>query len=471
MSRHLGVLISSWRAESRRRKENRRKRVEREFLPAALEIMDTPPRPLGRIILWTIILATALALTWATLAKVDIVAVAEGRVIPRGKLQSIEAAENGVVRAILVTEGERVEAGQPLIELDPTFADADAEAARSELATARLQKRRAEALLAYAEGEPWQFTPSGEIAAGVAAAEDALVRARIQEYEARVASLDQRLSGARYAERQAEAELDRLNATLPMVRQQLEQRRTLANEGFAPRIQVEELEERATSLRFQARAAAAEIDKAAAEAAMIARDRTAEREAFRARAATELSEAESIIATRSEIVEKAERRTALQTLTAPVTGTINEINLTTIGEVAQPGEPLITLVPEGDELIIEAFILNKDVGFVKSGQSVTIKLEAYPFMRYGYLEGEVENVSADSVIDQARGLVFPGRVRVTGDRFNAAAFGGIAAEATADTLLATGMTSSVEIKTGRRSVLSFLLSPIARSVSEAGRER
>ena len=139
MSRHLRAFIEAWRDESRRRKADRSKRIEREFLPAALEIMDTPPRPLGRIVLWMIIAFTLGALAWSVIGKVDVVAVSEGRLIPRGRLQSVEPLEAGVVRALLVREGERVSEGQALIELDRTFTDADADAARSELASARLQ--------------------------------------------------------------------------------------------------------------------------------------------------------------------------------------------------------------------------------------------------------------------------------------------------------------------------------------------
>ena len=467
--KHARALGSAWKEESRRRRRDRRKRIETAFLPAALEIMDTPPRPMGRIILWIIIAAAVVALGWATVSRVDIVAVAEGRVVPRGKLQSVEAAESGVVRALLVREGDRVAAGQMLIELDPTFADADADAARSELDTARLQRARALALLDYANGRRWSIEPLDDLAPGVAVAETKLVSARIREHEARLDSLYERIAAADYSRGQAEAERGRVEAAMPFVRSQLAERRELADQGFAPRLQVEELEERLTDLRFQIRVQAAEIDKAESEKAMLRRDIAAQTDAFRAAAAAELSEAESIIATRSEIVEKAERRSAMQSLTAPVAGIINEITVTTIGEVAEPGQPLITLVPEGDELIVEAFLLNRDVGFVKINQEAIRKLEAYPFMRYGYLQGEVEHVSADAVIDQARGLVFPARIRVTGSTLRTAALGR-EGEATTD-LLTPGMTAAVEVKTGTRSVLSYLLSPISRSVSEAGRER
>ena len=467
---HLNTFREAWKAESYRRSKDKRKKLETAFLPAALEIMDAPPRPTGRIVLWTIISSAIFAMAWATFSRVDIVAVAEGRIVPVGKLQSVEASESGTVRAMLVREGDHVIAGQALIELDPTYADADADAARSELATATLQRSRAIALLNYADGNPWQVDTEGALSEMVALSEANLVTARIAEHEAQLDSLYQRLNGADVARRQASTEVARINVMLPMVERQLAERRELANQGFAPKIQVQELEERATTLRFQRAVQQDEMSKAEGESAMVGRDIVALKQGFRVTAGRELSEAEAIIATRGELLEKAERREALQTLVSPVDGIINEIAITTIGEVVEPGQPLITIVPLGDELVVEVFLLNKDVGFIKIAQEAIIKLEAYPFTRYGFLVGEVEHVSADAMIDENRGLVFPARVRITGSSLRQAALGR-PSDADYVDLLSPGLSASVEIKTGTRSVLSYLLSPIARSASEAGRER
>lgn len=472
---HLSTFRESWKATSQEKRLNKRKKVETAFLPAALEIMDTPPRPIGRLVTWVIIFATLFAIGWAIVSKVDIVAVAEGRVIPRAKLQSVEIAESGIVRSLLIREGDRVEQGQALIELDPTYADADAAAARSEYSTALLQRARANALLDFADGRRWSLEDEAIVPA-IAAAESQLVAARIREHEAQLDSLYERLHGADVAQRQARTEIARIRDTLPMARSQLSARRELADQGFAPKIQVQELEERVTTLSYQLQVQQDEVSKAEGEGAMIERDIAALKENFRVNAASELSEAEAVIATRGEMLEKAERREALQTLRAPVSGTINEVAITTIGEVAEPGEPLITIVPDGDELIVEAFLMNKDIGFVQEGQEVIIKFEAYSFMRYGYLVGEVEHVSPDAVIDQNRGLVFPARVKITGSEFRLERLGsartaGVSKLESYEQLISPGLSASVEIKTGKRSVMSYLLSPVARATSEAAREQ
>jgi hemolysin D len=467
MWKHLKVLFSAWSEESkRRRREAKRKRIETAFLPAALEIMDTPPKPLGRITLWLIIAAAFFAIGWASFSKVDVVAVAEGRIAPRGKLQSVEASEAGVVTALLVREGDKVAKGEPLIRLDPTYADADADAARNELATARLQRARSLALLDYVDGKSDYTALVEEAPEGLQAAELRLITSRISQYENRAAGIIARRQAAEQARAQARTEMNRINETLPLLMQQFTARRDLAKDGYASRLSVVELEERITTLKYALKTQELEEKKSYAEIRTLEREAAQHEQEFRVAAAAELSEAEAIIATRTEILEKAERRSALQTLTAPVSGTVNEVSLTTIGELAEPGQPLITLVPEGDELIVESFLLNKDVGFIHQEQDVVVKLEAYPFTRFGMLKGKVETISADAIVDQQRGLVYPARIRITGNEVRVPIAGEVR-EAT----LSPGMAATVEIKTGKRRVISFILSPIAKAVREAGRER
>lgn len=463
MLNHLKVFSRAWREESRRRRrEKTRQRVETAFLPAALEIQDSPPSPIGRLILWLIVGAGLFAIAWAILAKVDVVAVAEGRLVPMAKLQSVETAEAGIVTGILVREGQRVEKGQPLITLDPTYAQADTSTAQNELQAARLKRLRAQALLAHADGAPFAAFLAQMGAAQAALAERRLVQSRAAELNGNLGAIESRLAGAAEGARQAMTEIRRLDATLPIAREQLTARRALIEAGYAAPLSIGELQEQVTALTFARQSQRIEVQKIKAEQAMLRQEKAQARDAFRAQAADELSQAEEVIATRTDVLAKAERRAALQTLNAPVAGTVNEIALTTLGEVAEPGGPLVTLVPAGSELVVHAFLLNKDVGTVRTGQEVAIKLEAYPFTRYGMVRGEIVMISADSVVDEARGLVYPAWVRITSNDIK---IGGEPAPLTA------GMVAVVEVKTGKRRVIDFLLSPIARATSEAGRER
>lgn len=476
----------------------RRRRVDTDFLPAALEVLETPPSPVGRSVLWVIILAALSSLLWACLAQVDVVAVAEGRIIPRARLQSAEAAEAGVVREIYVREGQRVAAGEPLVALDPTYAGADASSAKTEYATAVLARARAEALLTRVAGKAAVFTPPPGVDPAAAAAEGEAVRARVAALDESVGALDNRINGARAQIAGLEAEKAKAAETLPLVQSQLDGRRRLLEKGLAPRTQVLALEERVVTLTRDTEVRAAEIRQTEAEIAMLRRERAKALEDFRAQAAAEKAEAEAIVATRAEGVRKAALREGYQVLVAPVAGIINEVSVTTIGDVVEAGASLVTLVPAGEELIVEALVLNRDAGFVREGQQVIVKLEAFPFTRHGFVEGVVESISPDATADDARGLVFPARIRLTksslrevggalfDQRRNAIETvvrekavgrrdGDEAREARAKDALAAvlspGMAAQAEIITGRRRVVDFVLSPIARASREAGRER
>lgn len=459
---HLDAFTDSWRAETARRRQDRRTRLETDFLPAALEITETPPPPAGRAVLWLIILAAMAAIVWSFLSQVEMVAVAEGRLIPTARLQAVEAGDAGIVRAILVREGERVVKGQPLVELDSTLSAADEAAARADLSAALLQRARATALLAYANGVAAAFQPPAGAAPAAVAAESQAVTARINEHQSRQAGLTQRRAGAEAARGVALAELAKLEQLLPLVEAQHAAQAELAEKGLAPALRVLQLQERVVSARQDMEVQRARARETAAQIATLDRERNQTDAEFRARAAAEQAEAETVIATRSEVVRKAEQRSALQRLTAPVDGTVNEIAVTTIGEVLEVGARVATLVPADSELLVEALVLNKDAGHVRLGMPVALKVESFPFTRHGVLHGVVEHLSADAVLDDSRGLVFPARIRLTE---------GFKTDRGEALRLSPGLSVVAEIVTGHRTVADYILSPIAKATSEAGRER
>ena len=446
----------------------RSRKVDNDFLPAALEILESPPSPVGRTVIWIVISAALLAITWAFFAQIDMVAVADGRVIPRSRMQSVEAPEAGIVRAIHVSEGQRVEKGQPLLALDPTFAGADATSARIEFETADLARARAEALLQHAAGRAVRFVPPPGAGAAAARAEADTVRARIASLDARLAGIEQRIAGARAAVWGAQAERDKLRETLPLLNEQHASLVRLNREGATTRPQMLDMERRLIENRRDIEVREAAIAQTQAEITMLERERTQAIEEFRGQAAAEKAEAEAIVATRAEGVRKARTREGYQTILSPVAGVINEISLTTLGEVAEAGEPLVTIVPEGEELIVDALVLNRDAGFVRAGHEVIVKLDAYPFTRHGYLKGVVEHISPDATVDEGRGLVFSVRVKITETELRNLELRQVEDQSTP---LSAGMSAKAEIITGKRTVLDYLLSPIARAAQEAGRER
>jgi hemolysin D len=367
-----------------------------------------------------------------------------------------------MVADIAVREGQHVKAGQVLIELDPTSANADAKSATTELSTASLVLARANALLAFAAGRGANLIPPQDAPATAIQAEQQLVAARISAYEAKRGSIRERSIGAQAAMRSAQSEIVKLQRTIPLLQSQLQDQEELEAQGFGARQKVMQLQQSLITAEQDLTSQSARLDEARAQVSSLNRDAAEVREQFITQAAQERTEAEGLSATRFDALSKADQKRKLQTLTAPVSGTLQQVSVTTLGEVVESGKPIVTLVPDGEELVVEALVLNKDMGFVKRGDVVVIKLEAYPFTRYGTLEGLVLDLSPDAIVDEKRGLVFPARIKVTKKHLRVAK----------DRLsLSSGMSVSAEIVTGKRRVISYLWSPVAKTMSEAGRER
>ena len=459
LSRHWSVFREAWlldRAESRTRQRYR----ETEFLPAALEIIETPASPLGRMLLWSLIGLLGVALVWSIFGRLDVVAVAPGRVVPDGRVKIIQPSELGVVRAIHVRDGQTVKRGQLLIELDPTMAGADDAQASRGLMVASIDSARAQALLAHANGGDGRFVAPPGTPPDIAAAQAALVRSQIAEYDSKRGTLIQERA-ERTAERMAAlAEREKMKETLPLLEKQVEARRTLVAKGFGAKLQLlqieEELIERKRNLEIQTAGAM----RAAAAIAGIDQKLGQLRAEFMREAAGKRVEAADNIALRTEELTKTHRRQALQLLAAPVDGTVQQLAVHTLGGVVQPAEQLMVIVPNKGGIHVEAKVLNKDIGFVRAGQPVRIKVEAFPFTEHGIVEGRVAHVGRDSQTDETLGLVYP--ITVTIDP--QATEGGLANR------IVPGMAVQAEALTDRRRVIQYLLSPIERVVTTAGRE-
>jgi hemolysin D len=473
LSRHVAVLRESWRQQNEAEKA-KKPMLDHEFLPAALEIMETPPSPGLRWLMLSLCTLFSLALLWSFIGKIDVVAVATGKTLPAANVKIIQPMEIGAVRAIHVRNGERVKKGQLLVELDPTMAGADEAQASRGLLSAQIAEARNAAFLAHLGGRTASFDAPEGTAPEIAATQNQLVRSSVAEYEAQRASLAQTR-----AERAAElaattAEIAKLRQTLPLVDQQLDARRGLSDRGHFPKLKLLEYEQlRVEHLRNidvqeshagKSRAAIANID---AQLRQL-------REEFAKKAATDLSAAEDESGLRSEEVRKSERRRLYQQIRSPVDGVVQQLAIHTIGGVVQPAQALMIIVPEGSEVEVEAQVLNKDIGFVREGQKVRVKLEAFPFTDYGLVEGTVVTISRDAVQQDAQsaaasegkapgaGLVYNARIRL--DR----SWIGIGSR---QQPIGPGLSLQAEIKTGERRIIKYLLSPISKAMDEAGRER
>jgi hemolysin D len=461
LKRHVDIVKDTLKLE-REAPAERERRQATAFLPPALEILETPPNPLGRAVLWAVVGFLTLALGWAVIGKVDMVASAQGKLIPRGRIKLVQAADYGVVRAVHVTEGQTVRKGQALVELSPTVTNAEVEQARQALRSAEIDVARARALVGHAlEHRAVFVAPQGADATTVRL-QRALVQARIREHEAAKAALRdegvQRLGD----DDMVAAEIAKLQAQIPLAEEQLRGMETLAAKGYASRMKVSELRREVIGMRQDLVIRHREQSKAGAARSGVDQQIAKLEGEFAREALDALTEAEATRRLRSEELKKALEKSSQTVLTASDDGVVQQLQVNTIGGVVKPADPLMVVVPRGQDLVVEVMVLNRDAGFVRQGQPVEVKFEAYPFTRYGVVEGRLEQISRDAVENEKLGPVYSARVRL--DR----AWIKIGERKVA---LEPGLAATAEIKTGQRRIIEYLLSPLARRVKEAGRER
>lgn len=432
------------------------RRMEQEFLPALLELRDAPPSPAGRAVLWAVVGLLATALAWASASRVDIVAAAPARVVPGGHSKVVQPIEAGIIRSIGVRDGDRVRAGQLMVTLDDEAAAAEVtrlegELARAERELARWQRLATLAVEAHATADASEFEAS-----------DPLLVTRWLAHLGRLESLEAERE-RRVADRDtARQQAAKIVALLPFLERRARDQESLAARKLVPEQQLRDarqaLTEASEELAVQRRR------EASAEAALLgigAQSREARAE-FRRVAAEQRDEADQRQAVLAQELVKARARLKAHRLVAPVDGTVQQLAVHTVGGVATPAQTLLVVVPDEAPLEIEALIANKDAGFVTSGQAAEIKLDAFPFTRYGTVPGIVDSLSRDAVPDERLGLVYKARVRLARDHL---------LHDGRSLALGPGMAATVEIRTGSRRVLDFVLSPLRQHLQEAGRER
>ncbi|HUB45525.1 MAG TPA: HlyD family type I secretion periplasmic adaptor subunit [Acetobacteraceae bacterium] len=469
-----------------RKRGLRLSRSHMEFLPAALEVLETPASPAGRAVAATICLFLVGALIWACVGRVDIVATAQGTVIPAGRSKVVQPLETSEVSAILVNDGDHVQMDQVLFRLDVTIAAAERARVSRELIDAELNLAGLRALLRdlrTGEGLGSFVAPEGGSVDEVAEAKAAAAARRAEEV-AKLAALDQQIAGKQAEEAENTATIVKLTASLPWLAQKEQLREELLHNEFGNRLAwldaEQDLVEGRAALVVQQRHGP-EI-AAALDALVRQREQTAAE--YARDVLKDLADAEDKVGTlRQQLVEAAHK--AQQTvLTAPISGTVQQLAIHTIGGIVTPAEPLLTIVPDNAPVLIEATVDNKDIGFVHAGQEVAVKVQTFEFTRYGLLQGHVIDVSRDRVAEQQQETPRhsshdsaddngakdqhqdqPGyTAHIALDKTHMSVDG-------REEPVAPGMAVTAEIKTGRRTVISYLLSPLRRYAREGIRER
>lgn len=456
---------------------------EYAFLPAALEIVEAPPSPTGRVTMFAICGMFALALIWSITGRVDIVATAHGKIIPSGRVKLVQPMEIGTVSRILVADGQRVSRGDVLIELDGTETGVDLERFSREVTSARLDVLRLEAELSAYEapdmGSHVDFHPDVAASSEDIAGSAALLTSNLSETREKIASIDGQIAQRKSEASAAGLEIERLKSLLPIIRRRAAIYRHVSEAGYGSKLQAAQSEQELTDASHQLPIAEEKRREVLASIVSLEASRREALETARGKARELLEEARRREERGRDELTKAKSRNGRTSLVAPDDGTVQQLSIHTIGGVVTPGQVLMTIVPLGASLEVEAAVANTDAGFVREGQEVAIKIDSYPFTRYGLRHGRIVGVSRDSV-DGPNGVAGHSSAdasnrgedismssytaRISLDR-NAMKIDGL------DMPLLPGMRVSAEILTGRRRLIDYLLSPVERHASEGFTER
>jgi hemolysin D len=452
--------------------------AEREFLPAALEIVETPPSPIGRLGAYCLVAVFALALVWAWFGHVDIVAVSKGKIIPTGHTKIVQPFEIGVVRAILVRDGQKVKVGDVLIELDPTMNQADLGHQQSDLMAAKTDIARLTAALRSESDPEARFVPPEGASPEQARMGEQFLIGQVSQYRSKLAAL-----AGEEAQKRAELEsqkvaIGKIQSLLPLMEERTQMRKTLYEHQTGSKLAyLENLQE----LRSNQKDLEVQTSRLAeAEAAVVASTAKLEetRAEFHRQILNDLAEATRKANGLAQDVAKSEQRTKYQALTAPIAGTVQQLAIHSVGGVVTPAQTLLSIVPADSTMEIEAMVDNQDIGFVHAGQEAAIKVDTFNFTRYGLLHGNVVTLSQDAIPRDNAGKSEPSK---PGANDAGAAEPSYAARVSLDQTqmqiddkllnLSPGMAVTVEIKTGTRRIIDYLLSPILRHSQESLRER
>ena len=418
------------------------------------------PRLAANVLLLSVFSFFLLFIVWASLSELDEVSRATGRVVPSKQIQVIQNLEGGIVKEILVRQGDIVSAGDVLLKLDRTQFDAEFNRNEEEYFSLLMSIRR---LRAESNFEIPIF--DGELAVGrqgMVGREINLYNARKAEFDASTSSIEAKLRQVEQEQIETEVLLISAGSANDLATKELEILRPLVERGIEPEMELNRAELRKIEADGQYRIAALKIQKAMKAVEEANLQIVARKQNFRAITLTELNEAETRSNQLLDSLPALSDRVSRTDILAPTDGVINQVMITTIGGVVEPGMPIVELVPLDDTLLVEAEVLPQDIAFLHPGQLARVKLTAYDFARYGALEGSVENISADAILNDKQDYVYMVRVRTQENS--------LSSDDGALPIL-PGMVAEVDILNGKKSIMRYLMNPMLKLRDKAFRER
>lgn len=467
----VAVLKDAWKNRDKMGDVNSSRELA-AFLPASLEIQESPPNPLARWLAWSLLVVMIIAIVWALLGHVNIVASAEGKIIPSSRVKQVQPLDKGMVKALLVSEGEYVKQGQPLIELDTTLTYADKQRLTSELRSSTQRIAVSNAMLAllnmdkqrvtssyidsYTLDLPLTSTDHDEIL------HKSLFRQQWLQYQSQLSVLKNSLIKTQAEQAATQEIISKLEQTLPIAEKRASNLEELHTKDYvsendyltAEQDRIQQTQDLAAERQRLKQLKAAELE--------VREQINLHKAEVHGNILSEISELQRQIASLNEELTKASDINEKQILYAPVAGRVQELATNTIGGVVTAAQQLMIIVPDEEQLEVEVFLENKDIGFVHEGMSAEIKVHTFPFTKYGVVDADVTTVSDDATIDEKRGLIYRMQLRMAKSTLNVG-------EKVVN--LQPGMAVTAEVQTGERRIIEFFLAPLLRHGNESLRER
>ena len=439
------------------------KEKETEFLPAILEVTETPPSPTGRIVMWSILILIVVALAWAFLGHINEVAVAPGKVIPSGQAKTVQVKNKGIIKEIRVEEGDNVKEGDILVVLDPTTTNADYDSLKKRAAYYKLDIQRLTAELTNAP-----FTPEEDpdLEAHDLAAELALYQSRTNDYKTQRQSRQSVIEQKKAQMEASRATLERYTEGLKIAQEKERALEMLMKDSAISKFQLLEQQNQVIEYSQSAQAQRDSIASIQAEITEAEQNLANIDASYRKDIMTALVEAKKEYYSVTEAIKKADEDSRMATIVAPAAGRVYNLAVHTVGGIVTDAQPLMQIVPEDVSLEFEVYADNKDIGFIKVGQTAEVKVETFNFQKFGMIDAKVVEVSADAVNDPGD-IERHKRFKLIMDPIGKPVidvFG-------EDVPLAVGMNVSAEIQVQEKRIIDFFLDPFRRYTSEALRER
>ncbi|MGB1756440.1 MAG: HlyD family type I secretion periplasmic adaptor subunit [Pseudomonadales bacterium] len=424
--------------------------------------IDALERPgfLSHLVLWCTIFVVFVAIVWANFAELDEITRAEGRVIPSSQIQVIQNLEGGILREVLVKEGDQVAKGQVLLQIDDTRFTSSLNESQSKVTALRFRILRLESEISMQPMiEPPDLSPSEQQTFDD---EAKLYQSRQEELSSSLSILKQQLNQHRQTKEELQRELQKLEQAADYAKQELAMTAPLVETGAVSQVELLRLKAALNEVQGRLEGVGLKIpnqDSVISEANQKIMER---QQQFTATAQEELTATRSDLGRLSFTSIALEDRVARTEVRSPVEGIVNQILVTTESAVVQPGMDLLEIVPLNDTLLVSAKVRPVDIAFIRPGQRASVKLSAYDFAIYGGLDAELEQISADTIVDQSGEHFFQIRVRT---------FKNYLGSESAPLPIMPGMSATVDINTGQKTVMSYLLKPLKRATATALTER